>query len=72
MSKKTKTKTQKTAQRGSAEKDTKTMSKKTKKNAENRTARQCRERYKNHVKKGINTGPFTAEEDTIIMWAQAR
>ena len=40
--------------------------------AENRTARQCRERYKNHVKKGINTAPFTAEEDTIIMWAQAR
>jgi len=39
---------------------------------EHRTARQCRERYKNHVKKGINNGPFTADEDTLIMWAQAR
>ena len=39
---------------------------------EKRSARQCRERYKNHVKKGINTAPFTAEEDTIIMWAQAQ
>jgi hypothetical protein len=39
---------------------------------EKRSARQCRERYKNHVKKGINTAPFTGEEDTIIMWAQAQ
>ena len=39
---------------------------------EGRTPRQCRERYKNHVKEGIISGPFTAEEDSLIVWAQAR
>ena len=35
-----------------------------------RLPRQCRERYKNHVRQGINTAPFTREEDAIILTAQ--
>ena len=35
-----------------------------------RLPRQCRERYKNHLRQGINTSPFTAEEDAIILTAQ--
>jgi len=35
-----------------------------------RLPRQCRERYKNHVRQGINTAPFSREEDAIILTAQ--
>ena len=35
-----------------------------------RLPRQCRERYKNHLRQGINTSPFTPEEDAIILTAQ--
>ena len=35
-----------------------------------RLPRQCRERYKNQVRQGINTAPFTREEDAIILTAQ--
>ena len=36
-----------------------------------RLPRQCRERYKNHVREGINSAPFTREEDAIILTAQS-
>ena len=36
-----------------------------------RLPRQCRERYKNHARSGINTSPFTKEEDKIIVTAQS-
>ena len=36
-----------------------------------RLPRQCRERYKNHARSGINTAPFTSDEDKIIVTAQA-
>ena len=36
-----------------------------------RLPRQCRERYKNHARSGINTAPFTRDEDKIIVTAQA-
>ena len=39
---------------------------------EGRSGKQCRERYKNHVSEKINKGPWTKEEDKIIMEAQAR
>ena len=32
-----------------------------------RTAKQCRERYTGHLAPHINTSPFTAEEDRIIV-----
>ncbi len=32
-----------------------------------RTPRQCRERFKNHVKEGIRKGPWRPEEDAAIL-----
>lgn len=37
-----------------------------------RTPKQCRERWKNHLDPAINKGPYTEEEDTIILSAQER
>ena len=34
---------------------------------EGRTARQCRERFKNHLKEGIKKGPWSPEEDAAIL-----
>ena len=34
---------------------------------ERRTARQCRERFKNHLKEGIKKGPWSPEEDSLIL-----
>eukprot|EP00802_Teleaulax_amphioxeia_P013493 Tamp_13544.p1 GENE.Tamp_13544~~Tamp_13544.p1 ORF type:complete len:256 (-),score=34.45 Tamp_13544:539-1306(-) len=39
---------------------------------EGRTSRQCRERYCNHVDEAINRGPWTAQEDAVIIDAQSR
>jgi hypothetical protein len=32
-----------------------------------RAARQCRERYMNHLKQGIKKGPWSPEEDAAIV-----
>ncbi|KAG7375755.1 hypothetical protein PHYPSEUDO_015345 [Phytophthora pseudosyringae] len=37
-----------------------------------RTPKQCRERWKNHLDPAINKGPYTEEEDSVILTAQAR
>ena len=37
-----------------------------------RTPRQCRERFKNHVKEGIRKGPWSNEEDAAILQVQTR
>lgn len=37
-----------------------------------RTPKQCRERWKNHLDPAINKGPYTEEEDAVILSAQAR
>lgn len=37
-----------------------------------RTPKQCRERWKNHLDPAINKGPYTEEEDSIILSAQER
>ncbi|KAJ0409993.1 hypothetical protein ATCC90586_009670 [Pythium insidiosum] len=37
-----------------------------------RTPKQCRERWKNHLDPAINKGPYTEEEDKVILDAQAR
>ncbi|EQC27380.1 hypothetical protein, variant [Saprolegnia diclina VS20] len=37
-----------------------------------RTPKQCRERWRNHLDPSINKGPYTAEEDKVILSAQAR
>lgn len=37
-----------------------------------RTPKQCRERWKNHLDPAINKGPYTEEEDQVILEAQAR
>jgi myb proto-oncogene protein len=37
-----------------------------------RTPKQCRERWKNHLDPSINKGPYTEEEDAIILEAQER
>lgn len=37
-----------------------------------RTPKQCRERWKNHLDPAINKGPYTEEEDTVILSAQER
>jgi hypothetical protein len=34
---------------------------------EGRTSRQCRERFKNHLKEGIKKGPWSPEEDSLIL-----
>ena len=36
-----------------------------------RLPRQCRERFKNHARSGINTAPFTKDEDKVIVTAQS-
>lgn len=33
---------------------------------QNRTPRQCRDRYRNYLKEGLNSHPWTEEEDSII------
>ncbi|KAK8897502.1 hypothetical protein M9Y10_015458 [Tritrichomonas musculus] len=33
---------------------------------QNRTPRQCRDRYRNYLKEGLNMNPWTKEEDSII------
>lgn len=35
----------------------------------NKTSRQCRERYKNYLAKGINQSPWTPEEDQVLLKA---
>ncbi|TMW61764.1 hypothetical protein Poli38472_010827 [Pythium oligandrum] len=37
-----------------------------------RTPKQCRERWKNHLDPAINKGPYTEEEDRLILDAQSR
>lgn len=37
-----------------------------------RTPKQCRERWKNHLDPAINKGPYTEEEDAIVIAAQLR
>ncbi|OQR80831.1 myb-like DNA-binding protein [Thraustotheca clavata] len=37
-----------------------------------RTPKQCRERWRNHLDPSINKGPYAAEEDKVILSAQAR
>uniref|UniRef100_K3X9G8 Uncharacterized protein n=1 Tax=Globisporangium ultimum (strain ATCC 200006 / CBS 805.95 / DAOM BR144) TaxID=431595 RepID=K3X9G8_GLOUD len=37
-----------------------------------RTPKQCRERWKNHLDPAINKGPYTEDEDSIILSAQER
>jgi len=34
---------------------------------EGRTAKQCRERWKNHLDPSINKGPWTEDEDKQLM-----
>lgn len=37
-----------------------------------RTPKQCRERWKNHLDPAINKGPYTEDEDAVILAAQER
>lgn len=37
-----------------------------------RTPKQCRERWKNHLDPCINKGPYTTEEDQVILQAQSK
>lgn len=37
-----------------------------------RTYKQCRERYTNYLKEGLNVGPWSKEEDRLLLTMHAR
>lgn len=37
-----------------------------------RTYKQCRERYTNYLKEGLNVGPWTKEEDQLLLSMHAK
>lgn len=37
-----------------------------------RTYKQCRERYTNYLKEGLNVGPWSKEEDQLLLTMHAR